>query len=58
MIKLISNPTQLFVGEKRERAEYVGSGEAGGWRRKTHEWLFNVVSGTGAKKNNPYTQDN
>jgi hypothetical protein len=32
--------------------------EVGGWRRKTHEWLFNVVSGTGAKKNNQYTQDN
>jgi hypothetical protein len=58
MIKHISNPTQLFVGEKREREEYVGSVEVGGWRRKTHEWLFNVVSGTGAKKDNRFTQDN
>ncbi len=43
LIKLISNPTQLFVGEKREREEYSGPAEVGGWRRKTHEWLFNVA---------------
>jgi hypothetical protein len=58
LIKLISNPTQLFVGEKREREEYAGPVEVGGWRRKTHEWLFNIVSGTGAKKDNRYVQDN
>jgi hypothetical protein len=44
--------------QKRERKECTGSAEVGGWRRKTHEWLFNVVSGTGAKKDNRFTQDN
>jgi hypothetical protein len=22
----------------------------GGWKRKTHEWLYNTVSGTGARR--------
>ncbi len=58
LVKLISNPTQLFVGEKREREEYAGPAEVGGWRRKTHEWLLNMVAGTGAKKDNRYVKDN
>ncbi len=58
LVKQVSSPTQLFVGEKREREEYGGSAVVGGWRRKTHEWLFNVVSGTGAKKENRFVQDN
>jgi hypothetical protein len=58
MTKLISSPAQLFVGEKREREEYSGSVEIGGWRRKSHEWLFNVVSGTGARKDSRFSQDN
>jgi hypothetical protein len=24
----------------------------GSWRRKTHEWLYNTVSGTGARRDN------
>ena len=27
----------------------------GSWRRKTHEWLYNTVSGTGARRDNRVT---
>ncbi len=28
----------------------------GGWRRKTHEWLYSTVSGTGARRDNRVQQ--
>jgi hypothetical protein len=56
LVKTITNPSQLFVGEKRERKEYGGSADIGGWRRKTHDWLFNEVSSTGAKKDNRFSK--
>jgi hypothetical protein len=28
----------------------------GGWRRKTHEWLYSTVSGTGARRDNRVLQ--
>ncbi len=37
LIKTVTSPSQLFVGEKREREEYGGSADIGGWRRKTHD---------------------
>ena len=56
LLKAVTNPAQLFVGEKREREEYGGSVDIGGWRRKTHDWLFNEVSGTGARMDNRFSR--
>ena len=56
LVKAITNLSQLFVGEKRELEEYGGSVDIGGWRRKTHDWLFNEVSGTGAKKDTRFSK--
>ncbi len=51
LIRTLDNPATLFAGEKRSREEQVeGGGVVGSWRRKTHEWLYNTVSGTGARR--------
>jgi hypothetical protein len=58
LVKAVTNLSQLFVGEKREREreEYGGSVDIGGWRRKTHDWLFSEVSGTGARKDSRFNK--
>jgi hypothetical protein len=52
LIRILDNPATLFAGEKRSREEQVEGGVVGSWRRKTHEWLYNTVSGTGARRDN------
>jgi hypothetical protein len=52
LIRTLDNPATLFAGEKRSREEQVEGGVVGSWRRKTHEWLYNTVSGTGARRDN------
>jgi hypothetical protein len=52
LIRTLDNPATLFAGEKRSREEQVEGGVVGSWRRKTHEWLYNTVSGTGARSDN------
>ncbi len=57
--QLDTNPVQittLFAGEKRSREEPVEGVVVGGWRRKTHEWLYSTVSGTGARRDNRVQQ--
>jgi hypothetical protein len=49
IVRTLDNPTTLFVGEKRSRDESSERVVVGGWKRKTHEWLYNTVSGTGAR---------
>jgi hypothetical protein len=55
LIRTLDNPATLFAGEKRSREEQVEGGVVGSWRRKTHEWLYNTVSGTGARRDNRVT---
>jgi hypothetical protein len=54
----VNSLSQLFVGEKRERErdEYGESADIGGWRRKTHDWIFSEVSGTGARKDGRFSK--
>jgi hypothetical protein len=56
MVRTLDNPATLFVGEKRSRDESVEGVAVGGWRRKTHEWLYSTVSGTGARRDNRVLQ--
>ena len=52
LVRTLDNPATLFAGEKRCREESVEGAVVGGWRRKTHEWLYSTVSGTGARRDN------
>jgi hypothetical protein len=56
LIRTLDNPATLFAGEKRSREESVEGVVVGGWRRKTHEWLYSTVSGTGARRDNRVQQ--
>jgi hypothetical protein len=56
LIRTLDNPATLFAGEKRSREESVEGAVVGGWRRKTHEWLYSTVSGTGARRDNRVQQ--
>jgi hypothetical protein len=58
LVKAVNSLSQLFVGEKREREreEYGEAADIGGWRRKTHEWIFSEVSGTGARKDGRFSK--
>jgi hypothetical protein len=56
LIRTLDNPATLFAGEKRSREESGEGVVVGGWRRKTHEWLYNTVSGTGARRDNRVLQ--
>ncbi len=56
IIRTLDNPATLFVGEKRSRDESVEGVVVGGWKRKTQEWLYNTVSGTGARRYNRVVQ--
>jgi hypothetical protein len=44
------SPKGAFNGEKRERAVHEEVGTIGNEDRLEHEWLFEVVSGTGSWK--------
>ncbi len=56
IVRTLNNPATLFAGEKRGREESVEGVVVGGWRRKTHEWLYSTVSGTGARRDNRVLQ--
>ncbi len=56
LIRTLDNPATLFAGEKRSREESVEGVVVGGWRRKTHEWLYSTMSGTGARRDNRVQQ--
>ncbi len=56
MVRTLDNPATLFVGEKRSRDESVEGVAVGGWRRKTYEWLYSTVSGTGGRRDNRVLQ--
>jgi hypothetical protein len=56
LVRTLDNPATLFAGEKRSREESVEGAVVGGWRRKTHEWLYCTVSGTGARRDNRVQQ--
>jgi hypothetical protein len=56
LVRTLDNPATLFAGEKRSREESVEGAVVGGWRRKTHEWLYSTVSGTGARRDNRVQQ--
>jgi hypothetical protein len=56
LIRTLDNPATLFAGEKRSREESVEGAVGGGGRRKTHEWLYSTVSGTGARRDNRVLQ--
>ena len=56
LVRTQDNPATLFAGEKRSREESVEGVVVGGWRRKTHEWLYSTVSGTGARRDNRIQQ--
>ena len=56
LVRTLDNPATLFAGEKRSREESVEGVVVGGWRRKTHEWLYSTVSGTGARRDNRVQQ--
>jgi hypothetical protein len=49
LISLAESPRTIFSGEKREREESEEDGDEGveNYHRKRHEWLYEVVSGSG-----------
>jgi len=49
LISLAESPRTIFSGEKREREESEEDGDVGveNYHRKRHEWLYEVVSGSG-----------
>jgi hypothetical protein len=49
LISMAESPRTIFSGEKREREESEEDGDEGveNYHRKRHEWLYEVVSGSG-----------
>jgi hypothetical protein len=47
LISMAENPRTVFAGEKREREEYEEEEWMENYHRRRHEWLFEVVSGSG-----------
>ncbi len=52
LVRMVESRRTLFIGEKRERSDSMEGGfeELGGWKRRTHEWLYQTVSGMGGWK--------
>jgi hypothetical protein len=47
LVRMVEAASTSFTGGKRGREEEEAEEGIGNYHRKRHEWLFNVVSGTG-----------
>ncbi len=56
IVRTLDNPATLSVGENRSRDESAEGVVVSGWKRNTQEWLYNTVSGTGARRDNRVVQ--
>ncbi len=58
IFEISENPRTVFAGEKRAREEYEEEEGMENYHRKRHEWLFEVVSGSGGwQSGQPYINE-
>jgi hypothetical protein len=56
LVRMVEATSTAFSGGKRGREEDEAEEGIGNYHRKRHEWLYNVVSGTGGWVQGPQTK--
>jgi hypothetical protein len=56
LVRMVETTSTAFSGGKRGREEDEAEEGIGNYHRKRHEWLYNVVSGTGGWVQGPQTK--